>query len=1034
VVQKQTYNPRNLKLQTCGLGKYVLLLLAIGMQLSYAQMIQIISPSNGTVSKLHNQVVTAKGWDGFDIQLWVNGSLAQTGKVRPDGVIDFMDVNVPSGDVKIETRIVNPDGSLIDVDSVKLHILGTPMYIKIELSEDHIRANSSSIVNGKVQVLDEWGYPIQEDYVVTLFADAGKILTQDLDPQNPGIQVQLKRGFAEFEFQGPTVQGIATITAQVEQAKSTASITIDMPLEPLTLVGLVDASAYSMKASGDLNRLSNETSFRNGLSADGRVAAYARGTIGGDYLITASYDSDRRNRNRLFRDLDPNFLYSIYGDNSLLTYDVQTQSPLFAKVEKDRSYLLLGDFNSELSSQEFTKYDRSLAGVKGEHRTDKWNIRGFGSLTNHQVVHKEIRGEGLSGFYNLGYSQITPGSEQVRIETRDKYHSEVVINREEKTRYRDYDIDYDQGTIFFKQPVSAFDQFGNSVWIVVTYEAITDNASTYIAGATVERQITDNLSVNLTGITEEQSPKNYNLFGASTKYQLGNNANISGEIAHSSDFARNPNEKSSGNAYKMEVSGTPIANLMLRGYYRRMEEGFFNIRESGGRKERGSIRYGASGGYLLGTATKLNSEYYETLQETGQGQSKLTSLTTTVDHQFTKQLTGQLRIEDLGFTAPDTLVGASTRHSTLAILGASYAIGDRAKVTAQHERNLGSSQDATRPNATALATSIKVMENTIFTGEERFYEGGGNLATLGLTSTVTEGTQVYSKYEIGNSVAGRRNMISIGIRNTVKLPYDLTANLGYERAKDLSQRVDQTATDDHTAYSAGLEYLPKDPVKASAKFEYGDGKVAKKTNVYLAGDYRFQRDFSFILKYNRSNENSVTNSGYRNMSHLILGMAYRPTESNLFNAIGKFEVKGDKNHYLAPFIDYGAVIGSVHTYLEPIHRFELGIKLAYKVSSEESEQFSYSTHTSFYLLRGSYDITEKLDASVEYRALVQAEAKDILSGYSIDAGYAVMENLKLVVGYNFKGYKDRDLVENNVWSAGPFVKFSYKFGEELFGK
>jgi hypothetical protein len=65
---------------------------------------------------------------------------------------------------------------------------------------------------------------------------------------------------------------------------------------------------------------------------------------------------------------------------------------------------------------------------------------------------------------------------------------------------------------------------------------------------------------------------------------------------------------------------------------------------------------------------------------------------------------------------------------------------------------------------------------------------------------------------------------------------------------------------------------------------------------------------------------------------------------------------------------------------------------------------------------------------------MQTEANDILHGYSADIGYVVMTNLKLMVGYNFKGYKDRDLVDNNMWSAGPFVKFSFKFGEELFGK
>ncbi len=996
---------------------------------AFGQLIKITYPEDGTISSLRSQAVVAKGWVGFDAELWVNGVQAKRGAIRTDGVIDFVNVQVPNGEVVLEARLVNPDGSPIGSDSIKIHVLGEPAAVKIEMSDGEVRANGS--LKGKIQVLDYWGYALK-DYIVTLSADSGSITARDLDPNTFGTQIRLVNSIGEFEYIAGKNAGIAIITAQAEQVKSSVEIRMLTPLEPFTLVGLADGSLASMKASGDLTRLADKNSFPDGLTTDGRLAAYARGTIGDDYLLTASYDSDRRNRARLFRDLDPDYLYSMYGDNSLLFYDVQTQSPLFAKIEKNQSYAIIGDYTSEINSQEFTRYDRALNGIKVSHQDSKWKIKGFGTLTDRQVKHDEIRGEGLSGYYHLSSSHITPGSERLHIETRDKRHPEIIIRSEAKFRFSDFEIDYDQGTIFFKQPVPAFDGDGNPVWIAVTYEAITDKATTYIAGVSVEHAITEDLMVGVTGITEEQSPKNYNLFGANTKYQLGGKFNVSGEIARSSDFASTPNEKSSGNAYKLEVIGSPLPNLSLRSYYRKMEEGFYNIRESGGRKDRGSARYGVNGSYALSSKSKITSEYYESMQNLERGQSKLASFTGGVEHRFSDRLIGNIRVEDLRYSI-DT-AGAPVRHSTLGVAGASYVAAEKLKLTAQHERNFGPYDDITKPNATAIIGEYRLMQSTSISAEERFYEGGGNMSTLGVNSMVTEGTQVYSKYEIGNSIAGRRNMISIGIRNSVKLPYDLTMSLGYEKAKDLSQRVDQTPTDDHVAYSAGLEYLPKDPVKAATKIEFGENNTNKKTNFYFAGDYRFQRDFSFIVKYNLAKEKSIATSSFRDLSHLILGVAYRPTESNNINAIGKFEMKGDNNHYLAPFIDYSAIIGSIHTYIEPVRRFELGVKLAYKVASESSDQFSVTTHTSFYLLRGTYDITDKFDVGAEYRALIQSEANDILHGYSVDVGYVVMTNLKLMVGYNFKGYKDRDLVDNNMWSSGPFVKFSFKFGEELFGK
>jgi hypothetical protein len=95
-----------------------------------------------------------------------------------------------------------------------------------------------------------------------------------------------------------------------------------------------------------------------------------------------------------------------------------------------------------------------------------------------------------------------------------------------------------------------------------------------------------------------------------------------------------------------------------------------------------------------------------------------------------------------------------------------------------------------------------------------------------------------------------------------------------------------------------------------------------------------------------------------------------------------------------------------------------------------SDDYTVTTHSSFYLARGTYDINEKMDVAAEFRTLMQVEANDMLYGYSAEVGYVVIKNLRLAAGYNFKGYVERDLVDNNLWSAGPFLKFSFKFGNK----
>jgi hypothetical protein len=332
-----------------------------------------------------------------------------------------------------------------------------------------------------------------------------------------------------------------------------------------------------------------------------------------------------------------------------------------------------------------------------------------------------------------------------------------------------------------------------------------------------------------------------------------------------------------------------------------------------------------------------------------------------------------------------------------------------------------------------ILADYKVADPVSLQAQEKFFEDGSSLSAVGVTSTPLDGTTLYSKYEIGNAIGQHRNMLSIGLKNKLHLPLDLVTNVGYERAKSLETRLGETPTNDHTSYSASLEYLPDRPVKASVKGEYGEDNLSRKSN-YVAGlDVRLYRDLSVIGKWSLSLDNSRQNSGYEDRNHLILGTAYRPVEANWFNLIGKFEWKTDDNRYLVPFNEDRTAIVSIHSFLEPVRRIELGCKFAYKHDVERSADFDFISHTYFYLASARYNVFDRLDVGGEYRLLRQTEAHDWLIGYSAEVGVVVINNLRVAGGYNFKGYKERDLVDYSLWSKGPFIRMSYKFDEGLFG-
>ena len=188
---------------------------------------------------------------------------------------------------------------------------GTPFSITISTEQEQLYADNSSTTKGMIHVFDESHIQLQ-DGIVSVFVDSGAILTNDIDNETKGTQIRLENGVAEFEYQSGNNAGVAIITAKMEHAEGTKEIFLNTPNEPVTIIGLVNGSVNAASRKGNASALQAEKSFPDKTQTDGRAAVYARGTVMQDYLLTFSYDSDRRNRSRLFRDIDPDYLYSIY--------------------------------------------------------------------------------------------------------------------------------------------------------------------------------------------------------------------------------------------------------------------------------------------------------------------------------------------------------------------------------------------------------------------------------------------------------------------------------------------------------------------------------------------------------------------------------------------------------------------------------------------------------------------------------------------------------------------------------------------------
>jgi len=776
--------------------------------------------------------------------------------------------------------------------------------------------------------------------------------------------------------------------------------------------------------------LSHPDDFASGYSARGRLAGFARGTVFNDYLMTLSVDTDRKIEDQIYRDLDPNSLYSMYGDNSIVTYEAQSTSPVYAKLERDRSYVLYGDYNSLVTRNEFSGYNRSFTGGKLHAENGRYSVDLFGTVTNRKVVQEEIRAEGISGYYYLRQNNLVTGSEKVRIEVRDRFHSEVVVSRKDKARYSDYDIDYPQGTLYFKQPVPSLDEQSNPVYIVVSYEATTSSANNVVAGGAGEVKLFNNtLVLGGTTVVEQRSPQNYVLTGASIGWQLENMGALRSEAARSYGVAAN------GGAWKIEADITPDRLFRLSPYYRKVDETFTNPTQSGSGRERGTTKYGASFEAEPLVGTKVRAEYYEQHQAASSLSTDVRSLSGSIQQAVGNIGDVAVGVEDVRYDGldPEAPSDNLSTHSTM-ISGTTRAtVVEGLRASAGFEQNLREADRQARPNALTLGLEYQISSVITLFGQQKFLAEEGRLTTVGINTKVNDETSVYGRYELGGSIAGERNAATIGLKNIWRITKQLTANILFEKTKDLSKNLVEARTPDHDAASLSLEYFPSFPLRATAKGEYFKDITNIRRGVDFGLAYAISGGLSLLGKGTYFLEDARQLSGSLKQSDFIVGFAYRPPAENWLNVIGKVEFKELNNSVVLPAVDHRATIASMHMYLELIPSFEVGIKYALKDSREVYDGMSAKVLSHFLLLRPQYDLTQEWNFAGECRALYQHTGKNLRFGYSLETGFVIIKNTMLSAGYNFQAYRERDLVENVYSVAGPYVTVRLKFTEELFG-
>jgi hypothetical protein len=903
-----------------------------------------------------------------------------------------------------------------------------------------------------VKLSDTRGVPVTVRTPVTLDASAGTWAATDLDPREPGVQVMVENGRGEFKLVPPSEPGPIVIRAWSGSLKDEVKLDALPELRNMIAAGVVEgvinlrnldpkALVPSRKADGFEQELQHMswTSSDGKTEAGARLAFFLKGKVKGEYLLTASYDSDKPTRERLFRDIQPDEFYPVYGDAGLRAFDAQSTARFYVRVDKDRSYLLYGDFNTQAytDARKLSSYSRSITGARWHYETDRVVANVFGAKDTSKQVIDEIRANGTSGPYSLSSTAALVNSEKVEIIVRDRNQSSLVLSATPQARFFDYEFEPLTGRLLMKAPVPSVDANINPVFIRVTYEADQGGDSFWVAGGDVQIRLTNRIEVGAS-YAEDQNPTNpFKLYGVNATVRLAENTVLWAEVAQTDQLA---NGKGTGERIEVKHDGE---KLKVQAFVARTDVEFNN---PGAYMGQGRSEAGVRASWQFTEDTMLRAEALHTGDLANN--SRRDGVLATVQHSLGNRMSLELGVRYAhdygtgspvppveGTPIPDTAktpdqVTTVRARLTAAIPGyeniSVYGEGE-VDVTDASRHIVALGGEVMLPNRSRVYGRYEFMNSV--TGPYGLANGQKqNASVLGVDTEYMQDGRLFSEYRIRDAFSGGDTEAAIGLRNLWNLGQGLRLGTSLEHVNAISG----TGQNENTAVALALEYTANPLWKGSTRVEYNNA-VSTQTWLWTIGlAARLAPAWTMLARNTLSIQQNKTDDGEHTLERMQAGVAWRDIETNQFNALARVEVRDEKDNATQGVqLRSSTNLISLTGNWQPRPPFLVSGRYAAKWATDKSLGLTTKYNAQLLGGRATWEFLPRWDIGIIASVLMGNRYASRQYGTGVELGYMVTTNLWLSAGYNFFGFKDDDLAGSDYTSKGPFVRLRYKFDEDL---
>lgn len=915
---------------------------------------------NGDTVPSQTLNVRVKGPMGAELRLAVNGEDIAERRVGKKATLqsknllawEYIGVQLKPGQNALRLRIVDDFG--IERANEAIHVVAPDKLGRIEIDlPDDARADLRTPATIRVRLVDANGVPVTARTQVTLETDRGRWLDTDLNAGEPGTQVFIEGGGASFTYIPPGEPGEVRVRASSGLLVKESRMVLLPEQRPMSGIGIVEgvldfsgrgrpvtlgAQAAGSAFEAELGHIAGG-SDGDGARAGGRAAFYFKGTVRGDYLLTTAFDSDKTTRERLFRDIRPDEFYPVYGDNSVRGFDAQSTQKVYVRIDKNRSYLLYGDFTTASSSEvrQLSQVSRSLTGLKSQYDSGGIRATSFASYDSLKQRVEEQRALGISGPYYLAGSatgDLLANSEKVEILVRDRNQPAVILKTTAMSRYTDYTIEPLSARILFLRPIASMDENFNPQSIRVTYEVDDGGPKFLVAGTDLQFKVTERLQLGVIAAKDDNPDNRRKLYAVTGIGRFGEKTVVAAEAVRTdTDLA------GTGSASRIELRHED-GDLKVQAQALKTSQGFDNLSAS---SSAGRTEGTARAEYALDAATRLRAEalYGKTespITATGTGALADTtnrSITATVQHKLTSAvvLEGAVRhgnqtgtaaggfdygqvsgTTDGGAGSVGTISGAGTSQteSTTTVRGritTQVPFLPQFQVFGEVEQDV----DHSDRHAAALGGSYAITDKTRLYGRYAFVDSlmslqnvtgatQRNVALFGVESNYMEGARAYNEYRLSDVNDGRTAQAAMGLRNTIKVTDNLRLTGGYEQTRDIGGSPVSVTTTSATAATGvtdsnaraivgGFEYT-LGALRAVGTLEKRNASASDTLMSTLGASYRFEPDWTFLT---RSIVNRTTGTDTLLQARQQFGLAYRPGGgSDSWNALARYEHKYER--------------------------------------------------------------------------------------------------------------------------------------------